>query len=154
MTKISITIEGSPEEVREALKKLFDSVPVANQLLESGSDDSTNSNSSTWAAEEVAQVWFAIKEGAHDVLAGIARHEGECDNQTLQRELGAKNGFQIAGRMSSYGFALKRLGLTHKEPLYRYDYAKQVYLIKPEIADFIIGLAKGKTSATSHTKAE
>ena len=145
MPKIIVTIEGEPQEIREALQELFNLVPFPADLPVEDA-----ALSPEWTADEVAQLWFAIKEGARGVLHQIARHGGECHHETLQNSLKVENGFQIAGRMSSYGFALKRLGLTHKQPLYRYDYGTNIYHMKPEITDLIVDLSKGYTGSASH----
>ena len=145
MPKITVTIEGEAQEIREALQELFNIVsPTVDLPVEDAA------LSAEWTADEVAQLWFAIKEGARDVLHQIARHGGECHHETLQNSLKVESGFQIAGRMSSYGFALKRLGLAHKQPLYRYDYGTNIYHMRPEITDLIVNLSEGYTGSAAH----
>jgi hypothetical protein len=146
MAKIKVVFKGTMQEVLLDMREFLQTeggLEAEEANLEKPTDPQ-------WMPDEVALIWFALKEGARDVLVEIARHEGECPNEVLQRALNLETGFQVAGRMSSYGFALKRLGLTQKEPLYRYDYATNIYHMKSYIADLVVDLATGKTGAATY----
>lgn len=148
MARVTVTIEGEADEVRDALVRLL------------GSDDAgaTAANGATlgdgvapppvvpipWTQDDMALFWSFLTSPARQVLAEVAQRPGGYAFQDLERALGLDMR-RIGGSLSSVGHAMRRLyrtgnGYSRDWPL-RGDKNKRVYLMEPEVAGWVQELA-------------
>ena len=102
MVTVSITVEGSPEELIPVLQHIADisiekPTPQAPEI------------SLAWTEKDIAVVWRDITLDCQYVLKEIAKHE-DISTQSLIDMLGISTN-QLGGRLSSLGRQLKNSGL-------------------------------------------
>jgi hypothetical protein len=133
--RISITIEGSPEDIPAALRSL---------LGLSGTQETHEQPAATqaegWSFEKLVRLWTEIAEGAREVLTEIASRPDGYPKEELYAAL-ELDGRTIGGRLSSVGAAMARLNLCNRvtktgmEWPWSFDGAH--YRMKPEVAEMI-----------------
>lgn len=132
MARVTLTIEGEPEEIREALRILLGA--EGSEGIERGAKTQPTDS---WTSEELAELFIRLSPGAQEVLAEIARRPQGYPNPMLQKALGL-DGATIGGRLSSVGSKQSRF--PGKPPLYAYD--GYVYRMAPEVAQIMRKLAQ------------
>ena len=143
MVKITITVEGEPEEVRAALRQLVvsDTANQAEGVLTSGAV-------LEWTPDELRQLWNMIEPGARRILAALAERPDGYPFDALQQSLGM-TGPNVAGRLSSVGHAMRRFpGKPH--PVQR-DYRTRQYTMDSTVAEAIQQLARDEEGASTET---
>lgn len=150
MAKITITIEGEPQEVRQSLRRLFGRgrrwekerggcgpERPGGWRRRKAEAMAAMADWAPWSEEELKQLWGEVTAGARTVLAEIARRPEGYPNAELQHVLGMP-GNAIGGTLSSVGVASRRFGAKPPVYLFRWD----VYRMPPRIAQVIAGLAQ------------
>jgi hypothetical protein len=168
MAKVTITIEGDPDEVRRTLRKLagrgrhewggrcgkgpegmrrgrrggWGWGPGPGGMSPGGPEWQP------WTVEELTQVWGEITAGARRVLAEIARRPEGYPAAELQAALGM-DGKAIGGTLSSVGVLSRRYG--ERMPLYLFGW--DAYRMRPRIAEVVRRLAEpGETPPVGEAK--
>lgn len=139
---ISISVSGSMEEVSEALQqiRLLTSLPGIEPEAPTLSQVEEDQDKLPLEPSQIARLYAVLPPGARDVLAEVARLGGHCSNADVMQKLGLTKGFQVGGRLSAYGRAVKRLKLTDRQPLYAYDYVNKRFMMEPGVAQVILSL--------------
>lgn len=123
MAKVTITIEGTPDEVTEYLKKLI------------GGKVQLQSASVSWLPEEIESLYTNLQPEAKRILREIAGNPEGYDRDALITRLGI-TGRGLAGRLSSVEFNRKRLFPSKPRPV-ELDWETWKYKILPEVAEWI-----------------
>lgn len=123
MAKITISIEGTPDEVTEYLKKL------------TGGKMPHLSTGVSWLPEEIKRLYDNLQPEAKRILREIATNPDGYDRDALISRLGI-TGRGLAGRLSSVGFNKRRLFPSKPRPV-ELDWDTWKYKILPEVADWI-----------------
>jgi hypothetical protein len=143
VTKISVTIEGELEEVREALRVLSEANslrPAATASVLDQAPPPAPRAQSDWTERELEEFWRWLTADAQEVLAEIAKRPEGHPFQEVGRALSLDMSI-IGGRLSSLGHALRRPEFEGKtNPLVR-DWARSQYRIDPWIAAIFRRLA-------------
>jgi hypothetical protein len=132
--KVTITIEGCPEEVPTALRTLLFGhrgngteqmgnqtpcldMPLTDQGTRTSDSQSLNAGivgqSAQWTLEKLSRLWRGIAEGAREVLAEIATRPEGYPKEELFTQLDL-DGRIVGGRLSSVGAVMVRLGFFNK----------------------------------------
>ena len=157
---VTLTITGQASDIREALLELLggrlpdglgfiikDDEPSTAHFNYDGSDAERIPDGSPrgWTQTEIAQFWSAITPNARAILAEVAQKPQGYPADLLSATLGIE-GKIIGSRLSSCGFARKRLGFTQdkKDNLYEWKLDKGVYYytMRPGIAMQVLALAQ------------
>jgi hypothetical protein len=153
MAKVTITIEGEPDEVRRTLRKLAGGghrgrggrCGMGPEGMRRGRHRGWGAGPGMgrggpdwqpWTVEELSQVWSEITAGARRVLGEIARRPEGYPAAELQAALGM-DGKAIGGTLSSVGVVSRRFG--DRMPLYVFHW--DVYRMRPRLADAVRRLA-------------
>lgn len=137
MTRVTVTIEGEAEEIREALAR----------LLGSDGGDTTPApevevapEPQPWEREDLSRLWSSLTDPARRVLAEVATRPQGYPLQELEEALGL-NMRRIGGNLSSVGHAMRRYfrqggHYTREWPL-QGDRNKRRYLMEDDVAGWI-----------------
>jgi len=123
MAKVTITIEGTPDEVTEYLKKL------------TGGKVQLQSTGVSWLPEEIESLYTNLQPEAKRILREIATNPEGYDRDALITRLGI-TGRGLAGRLSSVEFNRKRLFPSKPRPV-ELDWETWKYKMLPEVAEWI-----------------
>jgi hypothetical protein len=125
--EISVTIElkGEPDEVGLMLAQLGETLI--------GEETANKVDASWWTPEKAAAFVTDLTDPALQALALIADNAPNVSFRDVQREMGM-TGLQLAGRLSSIGFAVARQG--GPVPFVR-DYYRRSYSMDPEVAEVL-----------------
>lgn len=102
--KATVTLEGTVEEIYEAMAKLVGS-------KSSIAGPRVPDISSVWASDDIRTVFMGMTAGAKEIFRAIASHDGPCPINSLMDELGL-DGNGIGGRMSSPTRQMRIHGFT------------------------------------------
>jgi len=139
----TVTLSGTIEEVAEVLKHLrqhFPSLAPVGDQAEASLNEEEDFDPLPLEPRQIERIYLASSPGAREVLRAVAELGGTCSNADVQQKVGLKSGSEVGGRLSSYGRALKRLKLTKRLPLYRYDYVQKIFHMESNVAQIILGL--------------
>jgi len=123
MAKVTISIEGTPDEVTEYMKNLIGG--KAQQL----------SAGVSWLPDEIGNLYESVKPEAKRVLREVAANPSGYDRDDLISRLGI-TGKGLAGRLSSVEFGRKRLFPSKPRPL-ELNRDTWKYEMLPEVAEWI-----------------
>lgn len=123
MAKVTISIEGTPDEVTEYLKKL------------TGGKVQQLATGVSWLPEEIKSLYANLQPEAKRILREIATTPEGYDRDTLITRLGI-TGRGLAGRLSSVEFNRKRLFPSKPRPV-GLDWDTWKYKMLPEVAEWI-----------------
>lgn len=123
MAKVTISIEGTPDEVGEYLKKL------------TGGKVQQLSTGVSWLPEEIESLYTNLQSEAKRILREIATTPGGYDRDALITKLGI-TGRGLAGRLSSVEFNRKRLFPSKPRPV-ELDWDTWKYKMLSEVAEWI-----------------
>lgn len=171
MAKVTITIEGEPEEVRRTLRRLAgrgchhhhgggrcghhhhhhhggaeeggEPIQWQGHHRRRRGRGPDHPGWLPWTAEELAQVWNEVTAGARRVLAEIAKRPDGYPAAELQQALGM-DGKAIGGTLSSVGVVSRRYG--ERMPLYVFHW--DLYRMRPRIAEAVRRLADSSAGET------
>ena len=148
MARLTVTVEGEVEEVREALLRLFNGEPVGwgdpkpdspPGPLSVGDENPKPSPEPPldWTNEELARLWAYLTDPARRVLGEVAGQPNGYPLADLERALGSDMR-RIGGNLSSVGHAMRRLyrvgdAYTRPWPILKDGY-KRVYLMDESVA--------------------
>jgi phosphoribosylaminoimidazole-succinocarboxamide synthase len=99
MPRVTITVEGEPEEARVALMKLLGIEPDPNSGIHHGE--------AGWTEEEMARFWGLLRPGARRILTEVAKWPDGYGLENLKRVL-ELTGQEIGGQKSSIGHAMRQ----------------------------------------------
>lgn len=123
MAKVTISIEGTPDEVTEYLRKLTDGkMPHLSTGV-------------SWLPEEIKRLYENLQPEAKRILREVATNPEGYDRDALISRLGI-TGRGLAGRLSSVEFNRKRLFPSKPRPV-DLDWDTWKYKMLPEVADWI-----------------
>ena len=134
MSNVKIEFSGEPSEMAEMIRQFMVSFASSDVMIAPIPSENLVDK---WTIDDFMIVWSELKDGAKEVLMQIAENSGKISNTDLQEVLHLENGFQIAGRMSSFGSAIKRVGFSNREPFYSYDYVNGIYNMKPDYCEMV-----------------
>ena len=123
MAKVTISIEGTPDEVTEYLKKL-----TGGKVQQLSTDVS-------WLPEEIKSLYANLQPEAKRILGEIASTPDGYGRDALVTRLGI-TGRGLAGRLSSVEFNRKRLFPSKPRPV-ELDWDTWKYKMLPEVAEWI-----------------
>jgi len=124
MAKVTISIEGTSDEVAEYLQKLAGG-KVQRQLI-----------GVRWLPEEIESLYSNLQPEAQRILREIAQNPAGYNRDDLINRLGL-DGRGLAGRLSSVEFNRKRLFPSKPRPV-ELDWETWKYVMLPEVAEWII----------------
>ena len=124
MAKITISIEGTSDEVAEYLQKLTGG-KVQRQIT-----------GVSWLPEEIDSLYSNLQAEAQRILREIAKKPTGYNRDDLIDQLGL-DGRGLAGRLSSVEFNRKRLFPSKPRPV-ELDWETWKYVMLPEVAEWII----------------
>ncbi len=124
MAKVTISIEGTSDEVAEYLQKLTGS-KVQRQLT-----------GVRWLPEEIENLFTNLQPEAQRILREIAKNPTGYNRDDLIGRLGV-SGRGLAGRLSSVEFNRKRIFPAKPRPV-ELDWEIWKYVMLPEVADWIM----------------
>jgi hypothetical protein len=143
MARVTITIEGEAQEIRQTLRKLLGPMGHGKGPQPGAGIGRTGEGKRAarepWTLEELTQVWNEITVGARRVLAEIARRAEGYPSSELQQALGM-DGKAIGGTLSSVGVVSRRFGA--RPPIYRFRWDE--YRMPPPVAEVVHLLAQGQ----------
>jgi len=128
MAKVTISIEGTPDEVTEYIQRLT-GAKVLQQAL-----------GVSWLPEEIENLFTNLKSEAQRILHEVAKRPEGYDRDELIAQLGI-TGRGLAGRLSSVEFTRKRLFPSKPRPI-ELDWDFWKYTMLPEVADWIKATAE------------
>jgi len=123
MAKVTISIEGTPDEVTEYIQRLIDA-RVPQQAL-----------GVSWLPEEIENLFTNLQPEAQRILHEVAKKPEGYDRDELITQLGI-TGRGLAGRLSSVEFTRKRLFPSKPRPI-ELDWGFWKYTMLPEVVDWI-----------------
>jgi len=123
MAKVTISIEGTLDEVTQYLKKLPES-KVHQQ-----------STGVSWLPEEIENLYANLQPEAKRILREIGTNPESYDRDALIARFGI-TGRGLAGRLSSVEFNRKRLFPSKPRPV-ELDWETWKYKMLPEVAEWI-----------------
>ncbi len=92
-----------------------------------------------WSKQEILEFWDSLTEGAKDALRVIAKQPDGCPRDDVLKELGI-DGYQLAGRLSSVGHALRNFP-TKLRPV-ELDWSTWKYKMLPELSRAVAELSQ------------
>lgn len=123
--KVNVELHGEPAEVGMLLAQLGE-VLLGDELEE----DEEAANSSWWTPERALAFVRGLTDPALQALGIVADNAPRVSFRDLQRQMGM-TGVQLAGRLSSIGFAVARQGSPF--PFVR-DYYQRAYYMDEDVA--------------------
>jgi hypothetical protein len=155
MAKITVTVEGEAQEVREALLNLFGdglgekrgAITVSSRGPQSVDEDQQEELPEApqpWTKDELNRLWAYLTIPARRVLSEVAERPDGYRFEDLGQALGS-NMSSIGGNLSSVGHAMRRLyrvgdSYTKQWPLVGDKY-KRIYLMDRTVAEMIREIA-------------
>ena len=124
MEKVTLTIEGTSEEVFNSLRRL-----VAIQVQQ---DEAAGVS---WLPDEIEGLFGELQPEAQRILREIAKKPQDYDRDGLLDKMGI-TGRGMAGRLSSIGHNRNRDYPMKPAPV-ELDWATRSYKMLPEFADWI-----------------
>ena len=122
MAKVTLTIEGTAEEVMDSLQELVG--------LQKGKRTSVS-----WLPNEINEFFHSLQPEAQRILREIAtRPDGYDRNDLVSRLSISERG--LAGRLSSVGHTLRRFFPMKPKPV-ELDWGTWKYIMLPEVAEWI-----------------
>lgn len=153
MAKITITVEGEPEELRQTLLGLLgsstqewtpekDARPPGLTLEPLPVTRDTTEERLQWTPELFREFWSGLHQNARQILAEIAHDPEGVDIAGLRKKLGIEPK-ALAGRLSPVGRAMDRIKKRHKKELpetypYEADFSAGLYRMDPNIAQMVL----------------
>jgi hypothetical protein len=122
---VSFELQGTPEEIGPVLAQLSETI--------NGAQSEEEADATWWTPERAAAFVNGLTEPALSALRIIAEGAPRIPFAEVQRRMGMP-GLKLAGRLSSIGFAVARMG--GPVPFVR-DYYQRVYHIDPEVAKIL-----------------
>ena len=132
MAKVTISIEGTSDEVAEYLQKLTGG-KVEGRIM-----------GVSWLPEEIEVLYTNLRPEAQRILREIAKNPTGYNKDDLINLLGLTGriyGEGLAGRLSSIEFKRKRLFPRKPRPIELDRETRQKYIMLPEVAEWIIANA-------------
>ena len=123
MAKVTISIEGTSDEVTEYIQRLT-GAKVQQQVP-----------GVSWLSEEIENLFTNLQPEAQRILCEVADRPGGYDRDELITKLGI-TGRGLAGRLSSVEFNRKRLFPSKPRPM-ELDWGSWKYTMLPEVAEWI-----------------
>lgn len=108
MVKVSVTLEGSPEELIPVLRQVAD-LQTHEPTQESAglsTSSQTQEESLSWNEDKVGVIWRNLSLGCREILREIAKHEDGITTDTLMVRL-QLTPYEVGGRLSSLGHQLR-----------------------------------------------
>jgi DNA polymerase III psi subunit len=139
MVKVTITIDGTPDELPGALRQLLRGAD-AEPVVAASPDAAARSD---WTLQELVRLWDLIRPDARQFLAEIARRPDGCSFDEVQRALGL-GGPNVAGRLSSVGRAQRQF--PGKPALVAREARTRQYRMDPVVASAFRLLWEGENS--------
>ena len=140
MARVTLTIEGNPQEVRRTMRKLLGPGRHATDPRgPGGPGGQPRVKREPWTAEELGRIWSEITVGARRVLAEIATQPSGYPSAELQKRL-EMDGKAIGGTLSSVGVVSRRF--EGRPPVYRFRWDE--YRMPPPVAEVIHLLQQGE----------
>jgi len=124
MEKVTLTIEGTAEEVIASIHRL-------QGLVVGIQDQLTNA---CWLTNEIEQFLDHVQPEARRILIEIAKKSDGYDRDKLIHSLGI-SARGLAGRLSSVGHTLRRYYPMKPKPI-ELDWSSWKYSMLPEFADW------------------
>ena len=124
---VSFELQGAPDEIGPVLSQL------TGILTGAQSEGNEEPDSDWWTPERAAAFVSGLTEPALAALRIIAEGAPRVAFAEVQRRMGMP-GLKLAGRLSSIGFAVARMG--GPVPFVR-DYYQRVYHIDPQVAKIL-----------------
>jgi hypothetical protein len=134
MAKVTISVEGEPDDVRNALIALLRGGPLPGDAM-----PPLPSTADLWSREDLSRFWMAIQPEARRVLAEVAKHPAGAAWDDVRAALDL-SGPEMAGRMSSVGHIMRKIFGGRPAPVQR-DYVTRQYTMDPAVAREILRLA-------------
>lgn len=130
MAKVTVNIDGTPEEVVAAIQTLAGLRQPSPQV---------QVHEEAWTEEEIKKFWGLLSSDAKKVFEVIAKKPDGFPRNDVLEQLGMK-GNELAGTMSSQGHTLRHFpGKSRPVVL---DDETWEYTMKAELSDFIGKLSK------------
>lgn len=132
MAKVTISIEGTSDEVAEYLQKLTGG-KVEGRIM-----------GVSWLPEEIEILYTNLRPEAQRILREIAKTPAGYNKDDLINLLGLTGriyGEGLAGRLSSIEFKRKRLFPRKPRPIELDQETHQKYIMLPEVAEWMIANA-------------
>jgi hypothetical protein len=126
---VSFELQGAPDEIGPVLSQLTGILTGAQSEREGEEEP----DSDWWTPERAAAFVSGLTEPALAALRIIAEGAPRVPFAEVQRRMGIP-GLKLAGRLSSIGFAVARMG--GPVPFVR-DYYQRVYHIDPRVAKIL-----------------
>lgn len=123
MAKVTISIEGTPDEVADYMKNLI------------GGKVQQLSTGVSWLPDEIGNLYENLKPEAKRILREVATDPSGYDRDALISRLGI-TGRGLAGKLSSVEFSRKRLFPSKPRPL-ELNWDTWKYEMLPEVAEWI-----------------
>jgi len=128
MEKITLNIEGTPDEIIKAIKNLAGLV---------GQEKGETHVDENWSEEEIRKFWNMLTDRAKEAFRVIAKYPTGCHRDIVLKELGLR-GNELAGRLSSQGHTLRHF--PKKPRPVKLDSNTWEYKMRPEFAEAITKL--------------
>jgi hypothetical protein len=122
---VTFELQGTSEEIGPLLAQLSETI--------NGAQSEEEADATWWTPERAAAFVSGLTEPALGALRIIAEGAPRVSFAEVQRRMGIP-GLKLAGRLSSIGFAVARMG--GPVPFVR-DYYQRVYHIDPEVAKIL-----------------
>ncbi len=126
MEHVTITVEGTAEEVQIALRRLAS----VQARVES------EAHSISWLDGEIANFFSELQANAQQILVEIAKKPDGYNRDELLSALGFQSR-ELAGSLSSVGHTLRRFYPLKPKPV-ELDQQTWKYVMLPEVASWIV----------------
>lgn len=134
MAKVTINIEGTAEEVQQALRTLVGAMEVA------GGPAEAVAAVAPWTPDEARRLWRELAPEARRILQELARRSEGYPQSNLSKALGLSPR-EIGGRLSSVGHAMRKLP-NKPHPVVRERLnGELVYRLDREVAQIVQNIA-------------
>jgi len=126
MEKVTVTIEGTAEEINSAVKRLAGMVPEAQAVQE-------KPPSNAWSDDEIEVFFGGLKSNAQSILREIAKRPDGYPRGSLLTNL-EMSGRTVGGSLSSVGHNRRRLFPKKPRPV---RLVNNDYQMLPEFAEWV-----------------
>lgn len=137
MAKVTLTVEGEPREIPEALRVLL-------RLWEAGERPAGVEvevvEETEWTPREVRQLWRRLAEDARRILKELAHRPEGYPAHELAQSLGLSSTRQIGGRLASVGHRLRRFPGKPHPVLHERTPEGLIYRLRPDFAQALAEL--------------
>lgn len=160
MAKVTLTIEGEPEEIRSALTVLLDQA-LADAPVESQQQEpvvvGSESSETPWTETDVLLWWESLKSGGQEILAEIAtRPDGYPASELI-----GSGGFDMKGFGGKIGTSthtmnrhFKKNGKFTKPQPWTFNGPLRQYMMHPDVAAVVQRLSEGSRSQPARGRPE